>query len=191
MRILKPFRGMVLRVSRRRERAAQRDSVAHAFPKRSTCVHLEHLECSRQPHIQGRGAKKRTQHLTKKNFSPASQGPDELPATHGRLGSVADNWCCASAVAHHADGRYLGSAADNRCSATASAVCAAARCARHAWRSSSGLCVGRSHGWQDHIHPARQGAVLRSHEPGAAFTTASHRGPARILKRDMHHAARE
>ena len=25
------------------------------------CVHLEHLECSHQPHIQGRGAKKRTQ----------------------------------------------------------------------------------------------------------------------------------
>ena len=49
-------------VSRSRERAAQRGRVAHAFAKRLALTSLlEHLECSHQPHIQGRGAEERTQ----------------------------------------------------------------------------------------------------------------------------------
>ena len=37
------------------------DTVASSPPEASDLEHLEHLECSRQPHIQGRGAQKRTQ----------------------------------------------------------------------------------------------------------------------------------
>ena len=37
-------------------------ALPHRFSLQRSCPgHLEHLECSRQPHIQGRGAKKRTQ----------------------------------------------------------------------------------------------------------------------------------
>jgi len=36
------------------------DTVSNAHP-RPDLGHLEHLECSHQPHIQGRGAEKRTQ----------------------------------------------------------------------------------------------------------------------------------
>ena len=50
-------------------RAVRLSCIAHAAKSKkwyplaavSAAKHLEHLECSHQPHIQGRGAKKRTQ----------------------------------------------------------------------------------------------------------------------------------
>ena len=49
------------RLTRRRWFEAVRRRVHRTSPSTPTPAHLEHLECSRQPHIQGRGAQKRTQ----------------------------------------------------------------------------------------------------------------------------------